>query len=215
MAQLSDRRRGLIFAGVAGVLVAVGVYLAVLPGSGGTSEAGGTARPARGDAPSAAPPPAASPAPAVAPAAGDFDIYAYLPVSRERLQAAVDVAERFAAAYTTFRHDEDPAAHAERLKAFTTVEMGQALTRSVTDPGLVQRNREERVVAQGSARLKQIRNISAGAVVLVVTTTQRVTSTAGTRDRVDDYAVTLTPVGEEWRVHDLEPADAGQEGDVP
>lgn len=219
MAQLNDRRRGLIFAGVAAVLAAVGVYLAVLPGSGGTAESGTAARPTSGAQAGTATPAtgaaAQTSAPAVAPATEDFDIYAYLPVSRERLQAAVDVAERFAATYTTFRYDEDPAAYAERLKAFTTVEMGQALTRSVTDPGLVQRNRDEQVVAEGSARLKSIRDISAGAVIFVVTTTQRLTTVNGPQDRVDDYAVTLTPVGDGWRVHDMEPASAGQEGDVP
>ncbi|MGW4639329.1 hypothetical protein ACWEN6_12410 [Sphaerisporangium sp. NPDC004334] len=208
MAQVNDRR-GLVFAGVVVALAAVGIYLSMRPASGGDGEP----PPGVVTTTTAAPPPssAASPAPAITP--GTFDIYGYLPLSREQIAQAADTAQRFAASYATYRYDEDPASYAERLKAFTTGEFGAVLARDVTTPATVEQNRADEVVSQGTGRLKSIRDISAGSLVLVVTAAQRITAKSGPQNRSADYAVTLTQVGTDWRVFDLQPADAGQDGD--
>ncbi|GGK68495.1 hypothetical protein Sme01_13680 [Sphaerisporangium melleum] len=206
--QVNDRR-GLVFAGVVVALAAVGIYLSMLPASGGDGEVPQSVVTATS---SAAPPPSGpSPAPAIT--AGTFDIYGFLPLTREQIAQAADTAQRFAASYATFRYDEDPASYAERLKGFTTVEFGAILARDVTTPALVEQNRADQVVSDGSGRLKSIRDIADGSIVLVVTATQHITAKSGQRDRGADYAVTLTQVGTEWRVFDLQPADAGQDGD--
>jgi hypothetical protein len=116
--------------------------------------------------------------------------------------------------YATYRYDEDPISYADRLKAFTTNELGASLTRTVTSAGQVQQNRNDQVVSQGSARVRTIRDMTANSIVWVVDATQRITAKSGPRERTDQYAVTLIQVGDTWRVYDMQPADAGQEGDT-
>ncbi|GII77728.1 hypothetical protein Sru01_27100 [Sphaerisporangium rufum] len=204
---LGDDRRKIVFAVVVLALAGVGVYLSLRPAAGGDgrAEPAGviTTGPAR---PPAADPPAASP--------GSFDIYSYLPVTRAQIAEAADVARRFATSYATFRHDEDAASYAERLKGFTTAEFGAVLARDVTTPATVEHNRTEQIVSQGSAKLTAIRDIAAGSVTVVVTAVQDITDRNGTRRQTADYAVTLTQVGTGWRVFDLQPATTGQSGDT-
>ncbi|WP_424536245.1 hypothetical protein ACOZ38_40920 [Sphaerisporangium viridialbum] len=210
MVQVNDRR-GLVFAGVVVALAAVGIYLSMRPASGGSQD-GGPPRTAAVSTPTAPPQTGTSPAPAVSP--GAFDIYRFLPVPKEQIAMAADVAQRFAVSYATYRFDEDPASFAERLKGFTTVEMGASLARDVTTPATVDQNRADEVVSQGSARLKTIRNISDGSIVFVVTASQHITAKSGSQERSTDYAITLTQIGTEWRVFDMQRADAGQDGDT-
>ncbi|WP_248963772.1 hypothetical protein [Sphaerisporangium perillae] len=209
MAQVNDRR-GLVFAGVVVALAAVGIYLSMRPASGGSD---GAPPPGVVSTSSAAPPSSGpSPAPAITPST--FDIYGYLPLTREQIAQAADMAQRFAVSYASFRYDEDPASYAERLKAFTTADFGAVLARDVTTPATVEQNRADQVVSEGAARLKSIRDIAGGSIVLVVTATQHITAKSGPQERSADYAITLTQVGTEWRVFDLQRADAGQDGDT-
>src|SRR5262245_33273322 len=159
-----DSRRGLAFAGIVAVLAAVGVYLTMIPGGGSSTETSPSNPAAVGRPSSAADQPRAQPQPSLAPSQGGvaepapdatgFDVYSYLPVSREDLAAAADVARRFTASYATYRYDEDPVSYATRLKNFTTAEFGESLTRTVTAPALVQRNQVDQVVSDGSAKVR-------------------------------------------------------------
>lgn len=212
MVQVNDRR-GLVFAGVVVALAAVGIYLSMRPASGGSDGDERAGVPAVvSTAPAAPPSGGASPGPAVSP--GSFDIYGLLPFTREQVAQAADAARRFAVGYGTFRYDEDPASLAERLKGFTTAEFGAILARDVTTPVTVERNRTDQVISEGSARLKSIRDISEGSIVFVVTTLQHITAKSGPQELSADYAITLTQVGAEWRVFDMQPADSGQDGDT-
>jgi hypothetical protein len=200
-----------MFAVIVAVLAIVGVYLTMRPGSGGGDE---DARvPARAT-PAAAKGGASPPATRQATAQGPFDVYGYLPLSKDEIAASADMTQRFMLSYATFRYDEDPISYAERLKQFTTNELGASLTRTVTSPGLVQRNKTDQIVSQGSARVKSIRDMSTDSIVWVVGATERITAKSGKSERTDDYAVTLIRSGDAWRVYDLEPAGAGQDGDA-
>ncbi|GAA0378342.1 hypothetical protein GCM10009530_31200 [Microbispora corallina] len=207
-----DRGKALAFAAAVLVLAAVGVYLTMSPPSG--DDGGGQREQSLG----AAAPTAAATTPAAAPSQvattpGTFDVYAYLPLSREELGAAADLARRFTASYGTFQYGEDPAAFANRLKAFATVEFGAQLTRAMTDPALVSQNKADQVVSRGTAKVRTIRDVTANQVVLVVDALRHVTDRTGEKDQDDQYAVTVVKVGADWRVYDMEPADAGQDGD--
>ncbi|MBO3750808.1 hypothetical protein J5X84_32435 [Streptosporangiaceae bacterium NEAU-GS5] len=219
-----DSRRGLAFAGVVAVLAAVGVYLTMMPGGDSRTETS-PSKPAAAGQPSTAADQTRDPAqpsqvpsqiapPQASPDARGFDVYSYLPVSREDLAAAADVARRFTASYATFRYDEDPVSYATRLKNFATAEFGDSLTRTVTAPALVQRNQVDQVVSAGSAKVKTIRDMSYDSVVFVVTATAHVSAKSGDTEQADDYAVTVSRDGAVWRVYDMEPADAGQDGDT-
>ncbi|GIH69244.1 hypothetical protein [Sphaerimonospora thailandensis] len=216
-AQRSDRGKGLAFAVAVVVLAAVGLYLTMNPP---TSESeGGDGRTAAAE-PAARSPEATggavrSPVPRqVATTPAVFDVYAYLPLSRQELGAAADLARRFTESYGTFRYDEEPAAFAGRLKAFATDEFAAQLTRAMTDPGLVERNRAGRVVSRASAEVKKIRDMTADQVVFVVGSVRHVTGDDGDKDENDRFAVTVIRAGSDWRVYDLELADAGQDGDT-
>ncbi len=107
MAQPGDRR-GLVFA----ALVVMHRRRRALPDACGRTPS----EPAAGQAPAAAVTTSSrrsSPSTPLATASdAPFDVYAYLPMSKQQLAAAADLAERFTAEYGTFRHDEDPAAYA-------------------------------------------------------------------------------------------------------
>ncbi|MEZ0073493.1 hypothetical protein [Planotetraspora sp. GP83] len=205
----SDRRKGLAFAGAVVVLAAVGVYLTMSPPSGGGS---GPTREQAVAPSTAAAAPTRQPT-QVASTPGAFDVYQYLPLSRQELGAAADFARRFTESYGTFQYGEDPAAFAGRLKAFATDDFGAQLTKAMTDPGLVSQNRADQVVSQGTAKVASIRDMSANMVVFVVDSVRQVTARSGGKTQSDQYAVTVVKVGTDWRIYDLEPADAGQDGD--
>ncbi|GLW07422.1 hypothetical protein Misp01_25520 [Microtetraspora sp. NBRC 13810] len=210
--QAGDRR--VVFVGLVVVLAAVGIYLTIGGTGGGESEAEPVAEQAA-QSQGARQEQVTAPEPTVVPTASGapFDIYSFLPMTKEQLSAAADIAQRFTAAYGTYRFDEDPAAYATRLQGFTTAELGADLARTVTSPGTIEQNRAEQLVATGSAQVKEIREIDRSSVIFVVTGTRQVTTKAGPANRTEEWAVTLTQVGDGWRVYDIQPADAGQEGD--
>ncbi|MBT2230884.1 hypothetical protein [Nonomuraea sp. NEAU-A123] len=207
MAQPGDKR-GVAFAAIVAVIAAVGIYLTMWPDSGDT-DAG---QPSAGRTTTVSP---AAPSKPLATASGKpFDIYSYLPMTKEQLAAAADLAERFTAAYGTFRYDEEPSAYADRVKVFTTADFGNVLARTRTSPGTVDHDRADEVVAAGAAKMKEIRQVEKSSVVFVVTGTQQITAKSGNKQLVDDYAVTVSQMGSDWRVFDLQPAGDGQDGDI-
>lgn len=200
-------RRGLIFAAVVVVVAAVGIYLTWSNGSSGSTE---TAEPTAGRTASQS----AKPSQPLATASNaPFDIYSYLPMSKQELAAASDLAERFTASYGTFRWDEDPAVYLGRVKQFTTPELGNVLARTLTSPVTVQQNRDDQVVATATAKMREIRTVSKTSVVFVVDQTQQLNAKSGNKQLAEQYAVTVSEVGSDWRVFDLQPADEGQDGD--
>ncbi|MFG1947973.1 hypothetical protein [Nonomuraea sp. NPDC048826] len=207
MAQPGDRR-GLVFAAIVVVLAAVGLYLTMWPDSG---EPAAERQPA---APRTTTSPVVPATPLATASDAPFDVYAYLPMSKEQLAAAADLAERFTAEYATFRHDEDPAAYAARVRRYTTADLGNVLVRTLTSPGSVEQNRADQVVSTATAKLKEIRQIEKASIVFVVTGSQQITAKSGTRQVSADYAVTVSQLGSDWRVFDLQPANEGQEGDT-
>ncbi|MBO4275598.1 hypothetical protein [Microbispora triticiradicis] len=210
----SDRGKGLAFGAAVVVLAAVGVYLSMSPPTDGDEQArqqsvAATGRATTGRATTAA----REPGP-VATTPGAFDVYAYLPLSREEIGAAADLARRFAEAYGTFSHDEEPAARAERLTAFATTEFADQLTRTVTDPAVADQNEADQVISKGSAKVASIRDMTGGQVVFVVDSTRHVTDRSGQKDVPERFAVTVVKSGTDWRVYDLQLADSGQDGDT-
>ncbi len=206
MAQPGDRR-GVAFAAVVVIIAAVGLYLALWP----DPEEPAAQRAPSGVTTSA---PAVESTPLATASDAPFDVYSYLPMSKEQLAAAADLAERFTVEYGTFRHDEDPAAYAARVKQYTTAELGDILTRTLTSPGTVERNRADEVVSTTTAVLKEIRQIDKTSVVFVVSGTQQLATKSGTRQLAEQYAVTVSQLGADWRVFELRPAGEGQDGDT-
>jgi hypothetical protein len=205
MAQPGDRR-GVAFAAIVVVIAAVGIYLTMWPNSKEEPQP----QPEAGRATSA---PAVSNTPLATASAVPFDVYSYLPMKKEQLSAAADVAERFTAVYGTYRYDEDPAVYAGRVKAYTTAELGNALTRTLTSAGTVEQNRNDQIVSTATARLKEIRQIEKTSIVFVVTATRQVAANSGDKQLKEEYAVTVSQSGADWRIFDIMPSTEGQDGD--
>ncbi|GAA3577531.1 hypothetical protein GCM10022419_068480 [Nonomuraea rosea] len=205
MAQPGDRR-GVAFAAIVVVIAAVGIYLTMWPDSEDP------AQPAPG-AGRATTVPAASSTPLATASAAPFDVYSYLPMKKEQLSAAADLAERFTAAYGTYRYDEDPAAYAGRVKAYTTAELANDLTRTVTSAGTIEQNRNDQIVSTATARLKEIRQIERTSIVFVVTASRQVAALSGDKQLTEEFAITVSQLGADWRIFDIRPAVEGQDGD--
>ncbi|MGP3914035.1 hypothetical protein [Nonomuraea sp. 10N515B] len=204
MAQPGDRR-GLAFAAIVVVIAGVGLYLMWADREDPAQPVPQATRATSRAVASSTPLATASSAP--------FDVYNYLPMKKEQLAAAADVAERFTAEYGTFRYDEDPAAYAARIKAYTTPELGTALTRTITSAGTIEQNRTEEIVSTATARLKEIRQIEKNSIVFVVVGTRQVTAKSGGKQLTEEYAVTVSQSSADWRIFDIMPAAEGQFGD--
>src|SRR5688572_29021641 len=118
MAEIGGRR-GIVFAILVRLLAAVGIYLTMWSsGTGGEQTQIGPVGAGRtGTGPGAGRQVSAEPPrPAATASDAPFDVYSYLPMTKQELAAAADYAERFTAEYGTYAHDEDPAAYGDRLK---------------------------------------------------------------------------------------------------
>ncbi|GAA3707939.1 hypothetical protein GCM10022224_086840 [Nonomuraea antimicrobica] len=196
------------FAAIVVVIAAVGIYLTMWPDSPDEDAAEPQQVVATGPA-------VVSSTPLATASAEPFDVYSYLPMKKEQLAAAADLAERFTAEYGTFRHDEDPAAYAQRLKAYTTPELGNTLARTMTSAGTIEQNRNDRLVSTATAHLKEIRQVEKTSIVFVVTGIRQITAVSGNKQATEEYAVTVSELGTDWRIFDIRPSTEGQEGDPP
>jgi hypothetical protein len=201
-------RRGVAFAAIAVVIAAVGLYVTMWP----SSDEPAAEAPVAGRTATSAP--VVSSTPLATASQAPFDVYSYLPMTKGELAAAADLAERFTAASLTYRYDEDPTAYIDRIKVFTTADFAAVVGKTFASPGTVEANRQDAVVSAGSAKTKEIRQVEKTSVVFVVVGAQQITAKSGDKQLVNDYAVTVSRMGSDWRVFDLQPAGEGQDGDT-
>ncbi|TDB81856.1 hypothetical protein E1264_32140 [Actinomadura sp. KC216] len=209
---LNDRQRRFLFGGLVVLLAAIGLYLtfAAPEDDPPRRQARPSGTPTAGPVGPASPPPGIQQP--VNPA--DFDIYRLLPFNREEFATAADLAQRFVAAYGTYRFDEPPETYAARLSGFVTEDLGVQLARDAATPGLLEERRRTKVVAQGSASLDQVRTIENNSIIFLVTGTQRVTEGDAESNDRKRYAVTVARDGGSLKVYSFQPADVGQAGDT-
>ncbi|MQA85354.1 MAG: hypothetical protein GEV03_12190 [Streptosporangiales bacterium] len=201
-------QRKLAFAGVVVALAVAGVYF-TLP----TFRPGEDAEqaPAPASAVTGAPP-AASPTGSPTSSA---DLEALLPMSSEEMAAAIEVARRFTAAYTTYRHDEDSAAYRRRLEPYVTDPIAGEIGRGASGaPAGREDLAREQVVVTSAASVEGTRLVSADSVVAIVRADQTITSTKGTTQADQRLAVTVIGGDGGWKVSNVAPAEAGNAGDV-
>jgi hypothetical protein len=209
---LTDRQRKFTFAGMVVALAAAGVYLTLPAKGGGTEQA---ARRPVSNAPTGPVTPTTAPPGIESSIAPDsFDIYRLLPFSQRDFAGAADLAQRFTAAYGTYRFDEDPKTYVQRLQAMVTDQLRTELERSSSAPGLLESRKAERIVAESTATVDSIRDIEVNSLIFLVTGRQQVTTGDQRSEENRRYAVTVSRDGGSWRVYAFEPADAGQAGDT-
>jgi hypothetical protein len=147
-----------------------------------------------------------------APSTTTPSVSALLPVSPAGLAAATGLATRFAAAYASYGYDQTPGRYLARLRPLTTATLYPVLASAAQAPGLEEQRTRERLTASGRAQPEQIRDIEPGSVTTVVRVYQTIDSVFGRTQSATDYAITVITQGNGWKVYDIEPAAAGNQG---
>ncbi|MEO5876161.1 MAG: hypothetical protein ABIS86_05520 [Streptosporangiaceae bacterium] len=211
--ELNDRQRKLLFAGIAVALVVLGLWLTWPrpdttpvkrpPAAAPTAEAVPTQAPTQ------------APAPGITATVGPegFDIYRLLRFSRTEFATAASVAQRFTAAYGTYRFDEDPQTYLARLRPSVVDQLFTDLAKAATTPGELADRKAAQTVAVGSASLNSIADIGDTSIIFMVTGVQQVTKKGTSAQESKQFRVTVQRDAASWRVYGFEPADVGQAGD--
>jgi hypothetical protein len=208
--EMSPGQRKAVFALIAAVLAGIGVYL-VMPAAHGAS-------PPRSATPHAPghPATAASPTPAAAPGTSKAppgqaapDIYQWLPFTQSDLASASALVTEFGKAYGTWSYTQNATEYVGTMSGVVTGELSQFLAQGYSVPAVASVRASDRQVSAGTAVINSLRAFGASSLTFVVTITQQITSTGGSRQVTGQYAVTVTSDGSIWQVSDIELASAG------
>jgi hypothetical protein len=201
--QLSDRQQRVILGLLVVVLIGFGVYLYV-SASGDDPE--DEATPEEQDE-------EAAPLPLPVTDTEDLEFFDWLPFSEEEFLEAGVVAREFTAAYGTFDATEGEEAAAERLGEWATEDFAEFLRQSSGAGARQEELADSETVAEGRAEVEGIRHFDADSIVFVVQAQSIAEDSDGAEESLGDFAVTVVEEGGAWRVHDFQPADAGDWGE--
>jgi len=217
---LNPAQRKLVFAAVVLVLAALGAFLIIqgpLLGKHGNTSRGravGLTQPL--STPSSAAglgSPEPSPgglAAGSAPSPGTgANIYQWLPFTQAGLSAAADVVRRFAAAYASYSYTQSASSYERQMRGLVTPQLASVIARGFATPGVAQIRTRQKQIATGAGRITAIRAFGASNITFLVTITQKVTGTQGTKQTATSYAVTVTGASTSWQVEDVQLASAG------
>ena len=213
---LNAAQRKLVFAAVVLVLAALGAFLIIQGplGKHGNTRHGravGLTQPL--STPSS--PGLGSPEPTMSglgstPSPGArMNIYQWLPFTQAGLNAAADVVRRFAAAYATYSYTQSTASYERQMTGLVTTELASVIARGFATPGVAQIRTGQKQIATGTGQITAIRAFGASSITFLVTITQKVTGTKGTKQTATSYAVTVTGAATSWQVDDIQLASAG------
>jgi hypothetical protein len=142
-------------------------------------------------------------------AAGNVNIYSWLPFTQQGLADAASVTEKFCVDYNTFTYTESPAAYVAKMSGLITGPLATTLQASYSTAGVATLRTSQKQVSTGTAVINSLRAFGASSLTFVVTTGQRLVSSKGTTTGSTQYAVTVTGSGSSWQVDDIELASAG------
>lgn len=205
--QLSDRQQRVILGLLVVVLIGFGVYL-YFSASGDEPEDEAPREEQGGEA---------APLPLPVTDTEDLEFFDWLPFSEEEFLEAAVVAREFTAAYGTYDSTGDAAddqeAAAERLSEWATEDFAEFLQQNSGAGARQEELAESETVAEGRAEVAEIRHFDADSIVFVVQAQSIAEDTGGAEESLGEFAVTVVEEGGAWRVHDLQPADAGDWGE--
>ena len=211
---LSPGQQKAVFVVVVVVLAAVGYWL-ILPkvthakghpqaaASPAVASAQPQGAPAQG---AAAPAPAATAPPA---AAGNVNIYSWLPFTQQGLADAAAVTVKFCVDYNTYSYTESAAAYVGTMNGLITGQLSTTLQGLYSTPGVAKLRTGQKQVSTGTAVIDSLRAFGPSSLTFLVTATQRLVSSRGTTDGRTQYAITVTGSGTSWHVSDIELSAAG------
>jgi hypothetical protein len=205
-----------VFVLVVVVLAALGYWLLLpkLTNSGSHAQAATSATPTPSvSVPAASSAPAqdsAPPASTTSPtAAGNVNIYSWLPFTQQDLAAAATVTVKFGVDYNTFTYTESSSAYVAAMGNLITGQLATTLQASYATPGVATLRKNQKQVSTGTASIVSLRAFGPSSLTFVVTAGQRLVSTNGTSRGSNQYAITVTGSGASWQVSDIELSSAG------
>ena len=211
---LSPGQQKAVFVLVVVVLAALGYWL-ILPKvshSGGHAQAATTPTSRSPSSAAASAQPSGTPtstATASPTAAGNVNIYSWLPFTQQDLADAAAVTVRVGVDYNTFTYPESAAAYVAKMSGLITGELATTLQASYSTPGVATLRTSQKQVSTGTAVVSSLRAFGPSSLTFVITTGQRLVSSRGTTNGSTQYAVTVTGSGSSWQVDDIELASAG------
>jgi hypothetical protein len=201
--ELSPLGRRLIFGLIVCALVGLGAYLL-------GPVAHGAGRPSARQSP---PPPRESATrtlgPATSPAAGQADIYQWLPFTPAGLTAAAYIAVQFGDAYGSYSYTQNAAAYAAPLVPITAPQLVGQIEAAYSAAGVESARVSGKQVAVGTATIASIRAFGPSSLTFLVQVAQQLTDTSGSSRQTIVYAVTATGSGTSWQVSDVQFQSAG------
>jgi hypothetical protein len=214
---LNPAQRKLVFAAVVLVLAGLGAFLIIQGplGKHGNADHGravGLTQPL--STPSSAPG-LGSPEPTTGglsstpPPGTGANIYQWLPFTQAGLRAAADVVRRFATAYASYSYTQSTASYERQMNGLVTPQLASVIARGFATPGVAQIRTRQKQIATGAGQITAIRTFGASNITFLVTITQKVTGTQGTKQTATSYAVTVTGAATNWQVDDVQLASAG------
>lgn len=163
--------------------------------------AAGSSGPAQNPAP-----PASTVSPA---AAGNVNIYSWLPFTQQDLADAAAVTVRVGVDYNTFTYTESPHAYVATMNGLITGQLAATLQASYSTPGVARLRTSQQQVSTGTATITSLRAFGASSLTFIVTAGQHLVSSRGTSNGSTQYAITVTGSGSSWQVSDIELQSAG------
>jgi hypothetical protein len=210
--EMSSGQRKAVFALIVLALAGFGIYL-VMPAARGASPPRSAPSPHvahAGRSPAAAPSQAAlagaSPSAAAQTAP---DIYQWLPFTESDLASASTVVTQFSKAYGTWSYTQSASQYAATMNGLATSDLTQSVAQGYSVPGVASVRTSDRQVSAGTAVINALRAFGSSSLTFIVTISQEITSTVGTRQVSGQYAVTVAGNGSAWQVSDIELASAG------
>ena len=202
----SARQRKLVFASIVVVLIAFGAYL-VWPKSSAPHASN----------PPSPPPATASSQPLPTPtqtgsstASSQVNIYQWLPFTESELAKAAAVTTQFSAYYGTYSYSETTDEYVSRMSGLATSQLDGVLGNAYSTPGVATSRQQQKQVSSGTAVINSLRDFGGTSLTFVVTINQKITSTSGTNQQSQQYAVTVASNGGgSWQVNNIELASAG------
>jgi hypothetical protein len=208
---LSPGQQKVVFVLVVVVLAAVGYWL-ILPKvthakghpQAAASPAASATESASAQAPASAPAVTTSPA-----AAGNVNIYSWLPFTQQGLADAASVTVKFCTDYNTYSYTESAAAYVGAMSGLITGQLATTLQGLYSTPGVAKLRASQKQVSTGTAAIDSLRAFGPSSLTFIVTATQHLVSSRGTTNGSARYAITVTGSGYSWQVNDIQLSNAG------
>jgi hypothetical protein len=208
---LTPGQQRAVFVLVVVVLAAVGYWL-ILPKvthakghpQAAASPAASATESASAQAPASAPAVTTSPA-----AAGNVNIYSWLPFTQQGLADAASVTVKFCTDYNTYSYTESAAAYVGAMSGLITGQLATTLQGLYSTPGVAKLRASQKQVSTGTAAIDSLRAFGPSSLTFIVTATQHLVSSRGTTNGSARYAITVIGSGYSWQVNDIQLSNAG------